>query len=74
MFKILTTIFIAVSILVSTLSGNPTVEAAKIPNQKEESSQAKYKDVQGLLAENSSSKNTKKSKPKIVNGELDLQV
>ena len=48
MFKILTTIFIAVSILVSTLSGNPTVEAAKIPNHKEESSQAKYKDVQSL--------------------------
>lgn len=74
MFKILTTTFIAVSILASALSMNPVIGAAKVPTQKEENTQAKYKDVQGLLTENSSSRNTKKSKPKIVNGELDLQV
>ena len=80
--KILFAVITAISILLSIFSTIPVLEAAKLPNQKEENTQIKYKDVKELLLDTqplqinstiSNSNTLKKSKPKIINGELDIE-
>ena len=74
MSKIILTVITVVSIIVSSLIINPTLEAVKLPNTKAESSQVKSKNTtESSTTSSANTKPTKKSKAKIINGELDVE-
>ena len=74
MSKIILTVITVVSIIVSSLIINPTLEAVKLPNTKPESSQVKSKNTtESSTITSANTKPTKKSKAKIINGELDVE-